>query len=160
MEPSDTSRTYAINHYKVPTIDSTIEKYKSDEKFELIIATHVLEHLYNPKIVLEKISKNLTEDGYLLIEVPLWEKEYLQPIGVLSFEHLNYFCEKSLTSIVETSGYQILHLSKNYNINQYPVITIVAKKIEVQKKQLVLIIKRIRKYLFLILRERRFSGKI
>ncbi|WP_350976662.1 class I SAM-dependent methyltransferase [Shewanella sp. AC34-MNA-CIBAN-0136] len=127
IEPSELSRNFARSRYGITTLEGTIEEYDSIEKFNLIIATHILEHLYDPYKVLNHIRKNLTQDGWLLIEVPLWEKESMQPIGVLTFEHLNYFCEETLTRVIFNSGYDIVHISKNYNINHYPVITILAK---------------------------------
>ena len=134
IEPSIVSRNYSAEKYGMSVIPSTIEEYQSDDKFDLIVATHILEHLYTPDIVLKNIKKNLSNDGLLLIEVPLWEREDLQPLGVLSFEHLNYFCEDTLSRILQESGYDIIHISKNYNINHYPVITIIAK-VGVNKKQ-------------------------
>ncbi|MFJ7825273.1 class I SAM-dependent methyltransferase [Psychrobacillus sp. NPDC096623] len=49
---------------------SYFEDYKSDKKFDVIIMSHVLEHLDNPVQVLQKISSLLKEDGVLLIAVP------------------------------------------------------------------------------------------
>jgi 2-polyprenyl-3-methyl-5-hydroxy-6-metoxy-1,4-benzoquinol methylase len=67
----------AINEAKkklpsnVQIIQGTFEDVKLEQKFDLIIMTHVLEHLDNPEIVLKRIKKEwLTKNGKLIIIVP------------------------------------------------------------------------------------------
>ncbi len=90
------ARRFAKNHYGIECVSGTAEDYDLDERFELIVLTHILEHLYDPLCVLNKLHANLVADGLLLIEVPLWERLDKQPVGVLSFEHVNYFSEDAL----------------------------------------------------------------
>jgi 2-polyprenyl-3-methyl-5-hydroxy-6-metoxy-1,4-benzoquinol methylase len=51
----------------------SIEQIKSNEKFDLIILSHVLEHLLNPSVFLKKIKSILSDNGILYIEVPSLE---------------------------------------------------------------------------------------
>ncbi|MBL7932574.1 MAG: class I SAM-dependent methyltransferase [Bacteroidia bacterium] len=51
-------------------VHTLFEDFKPTEKFDLIIATHVLEHLDNPVDLLVKMKQWLSKDGKILIAVP------------------------------------------------------------------------------------------
>lgn len=127
VEPGEKARSFALARYGIESLAGTAENFDSSEKFELVILTHVLEHLYDPLLVLRKLKRNLADDGHLLIEVPLWERLEKQPVGVLSFEHLNYFSEDTLNLLLNAAGFESVYSAKLFNTNQYPVITVVAK---------------------------------
>ena len=57
----------------------------SNHSFALVIATHVLEHLRDPHIVLKKIFQILKDNGRLILEVPLTVDYYNAPV---SYTHL------------------------------------------------------------------------
>lgn len=48
----------------------SLEKISDNEKFDLIILSHVLEHIVNPSYFLEKLSTHLNNNGIIYIEVP------------------------------------------------------------------------------------------
>ncbi|WP_415905088.1 class I SAM-dependent methyltransferase [Neptuniibacter sp. QD48_55] len=128
VDPGERSIEFAKEQYNIPCIRGNVETTNIEGLFDLCVLTHVLEHLYDPHICLEKVKSNLdTQNGYILVEVPLWERADVQPLGVFAFEHLNYFCEHSLLKLLNNSGFETLHISKNYYINHYPVITVLAK---------------------------------
>ena len=54
-------------------INSTIEGYESQQKYDLIVVCHVLEHLNNPIDFLVKLRSLLDENGSIYIEVPSLE---------------------------------------------------------------------------------------
>ena len=128
VDPGLASVNHARQVYKVDTQQGFIEEIELEEKYDIAILTHVLEHLFDPGIVLEKVASILKDRGLLLIEVPLWERFERQPAGVLAFEHLNYFCEPTLIYLVNQMGFNVHHVSKNYYNNHYPVMTILAEK--------------------------------
>lgn len=47
-----------------------LENWKIKEKFNVIIAGEVLEHLYYPKKIIAKCASHLKKDGLLLVSVP------------------------------------------------------------------------------------------
>ena len=57
-----------------------------DNKFDLIIASHVMEHLDNPQVTLGKLAELLNDGGYIYIEVPGVENkkviEYCKENGI------------------------------------------------------------------------------
>lgn len=128
VDPSKMNNEVAKNIFGVHTIESDIEHFSTDEKFDLVVLTHILEHLYEPKSVLEKCASFQEQDAWLLAEVPLLEREDLFPTGYFSFEHINYFSEPLFCSMIEQCGYEIELVSKVYRDYRYPAITVIAKK--------------------------------
>lgn len=131
VEPSEKSREFAFSQYGVESLPDSAESFDTNEKFDLVVLTHVLEHFYDPLFVLRKLYKNLDNDGHILIEVPLWERLDKQPVGVLNFEHVNYFSEDTLIFLLYSAGYEPVYSAKLFGVNQYPVITVIAKKFEI-----------------------------
>lgn len=132
VEPGQKAREYALKAYGVLCQSGTVDDYQVDDRFELIILTHILEHLYNPLDFLLRVQKNITDGGVLLIEVPLWERLDKQGSGVLTFEHVNYFSEDALFSMLRGAGFEPIFSSKLFESGLYPVITVVAKASGVQ----------------------------
>lgn len=113
----------------INTIEGYIEKIKFPERsFDLVIATHVLEHLRNPCIVVKKISQLLKDDGRIILEVPL-NICYGHP------EHLFFFSKRSLTKLLVQNGFIITkefrYLDKLFNNDNYAVM---AKKAPLRNK--------------------------
>ena len=99
---------------------STREFFKrfSRKKWDVINASYILEHISNPDVFLDKIRKNLKNDGILIIEVPnefnpfqlaYLKKKQLTPYWIALPEHLNYFNKRSLQKLVKRTGWKILH---------------------------------------------------
>lgn len=87
----------------------------SNNNFDYIIFADVLEHLQNPKIVLDKCKKLLSPIGSIWISVPnishnavlidLWNDKFTyRETGLLDNTHLRFFTESSLAKMVEDCG--------------------------------------------------------
>lgn len=90
-----------------------IEELKTDQKFNLIILNHTLEHLENPILVIKKATAMLNSKGLLLIAVPNFTGLSARILkekwpSLLPSEHLWHFTQKSLKLILEQSGLEIL----------------------------------------------------
>ena len=83
-------------------------------KYDVITAFHVVEHLEKPKEILKQLSKFLTEDGEMIIEVPnsndalltLYENKPFQNFTYWS-QHLFLFNEKTITELVKQAGLKL-----------------------------------------------------
>jgi 2-polyprenyl-3-methyl-5-hydroxy-6-metoxy-1,4-benzoquinol methylase len=98
------------------------ETFVSEEKFDFVFASHVLEHVLDPKQILEKMSEWLKPNGKGIIIVPNSESIHrrlavlmgLQPkLDTLSprdnlVGHLRVFNLSELESLLISSGWQIL----------------------------------------------------
>jgi len=87
------------------------EKKLEEEKFDYIIFADVLEHLYNPKEVLERSKKFLKEDGSILISIPnishnsviidLINDEFkYREVGLMDDTHIRFFTCKSFKRMI------------------------------------------------------------
>lgn len=82
------------------------------EKFDVIYANNIFEHLYSPHAFLIEVKKILKEDGILILGVPCVPKiTALMRLnkfrGSLSAEHINFFTHDTLRLTVERAGWVI-----------------------------------------------------
>jgi len=128
IDPSSQSNKLAKKLYNINTIVGVFENFIPNEKYDLIILTHILEHLYNPHEILKKCNTMLNKNGYILFEVPLFENHNNFPPGMFTLEHLNYFTERSLRKLFLLNNLEILALEKLYYNDLYPIITMILRK--------------------------------
>ena len=124
IEPGIASVDIAKRLYHIECIQSSAEDFETDEDFELIIMTHVLEHLYQPQQILEKCRsiQNTVEEGFIYIEVPLMTHPKSLCPGFFSFEHINYYTKENLTKSLQRAGYSPVSFIEHFNSNLSPVI--------------------------------------
>jgi SAM-dependent methyltransferase len=99
--------------------------YNFDEKFDVIWASHVLEHQPNPNLFLKKIHSDLKEGGVLAITVPPLKHEIvgghvtLWNAGLLIYQLIlaGFNC-KDIS--VKSYGYNISVILKKESIISYP----------------------------------------
>lgn len=127
VEPGKASVEIASRLYGIDCINSTAELFTSNENFELIVLTHVLEHLYKPMDILNKChSLQMENNGYIYVEVPLLcDVDSLCP-GFFSFEHINYYTRNNLVKSLLEAGYYPVSLVEHYNSNLSPIIGVLA----------------------------------
>lgn len=86
-----------------------------NKQYDVIIGINVLEHVLNPYEFLESIKNNLTSKGYAVLYFPDCENQLkIGDINSLLHEHISYFTEKSLRSLLSKVGLKIISInSKN-----------------------------------------------
>ena len=87
---------------------SSVEDFSTDEVFDVIWLSHVLEHIIEPIHFLNKIKNNLKKDGVIFIEVPNCEYEPMLQNSIQKNPHLFHFTKNALSKLVENVGYKIL----------------------------------------------------
>lgn len=87
--------------------------------FDLVIASHVLEHLRDPWTVLRRLHPLLKPGGQLLGALPniryfavvfplfLWGKWEYQPLGVMDWTHLRFFTASTIQSMLLETGFTV-----------------------------------------------------
>ncbi len=95
--------------------------------FDVVNATEVLEHLPRPKDDLAEIRRVLRADGILHVTVPNYQcLAILVRRNLFSLnappQHINYFTPKTLTLLLEQSGFQVLQLSSGGGLNWENII--------------------------------------
>lgn len=116
----------------------------NNEKFDCIVLTHVLEHIYNIRGAIENLLLLLNEGGILYIEVPnaaLYSKYFIVPFYYFDCEHINHFDEASIKNLLSIFGGTIVEsqskeipASKN---QPYPALGVFYKK-DNQKASLII----------------------
>ena len=89
-------------------IESSVEDFSTEEEFDVIWMSHVLEHLIEPDKFLKKIKMNLKKDGVFFIEVPNCEYKPMLESSIQKNPHLFHFTKNSLSRLVENVEYKIL----------------------------------------------------
>ena len=97
----------------------------NDEKFDLITAFHVFEHLKEPLKILNDLMPHVSEKGEIIIEVPNCDDALLSYFNSDAFsnftywsQHLFLFNEKTLTDLVKKANYKINYINQ---VQRYPL---------------------------------------
>jgi 2-polyprenyl-3-methyl-5-hydroxy-6-metoxy-1,4-benzoquinol methylase len=93
----------------------------SDERFDVLVAADVLEHLRDPAATLRRLRGRLEPGGYLLATVPnvthgsvrlalLQGRFPYAPQGLLARDHLRFFSRAGIFELFEDGGWWVAHL--------------------------------------------------
>ena len=97
----------------IPLKVGGLESLEEGQKFDLIILSHILEHIVEPREFLDKLKPYLTDEGFLYIEVPSIERTN-RLIGKYDLRtywenaHVVHFTIKTLKQLLEHSGYRYI----------------------------------------------------
>jgi len=80
--------------------------FNSEQSYDLVIASHVIEHIGNLKDFILNVKKVLRKNGYLLILVPINEK-YFDP------KHVHRFTTQSCMQFFNSNGFYPLEYEEN-----------------------------------------------
>ena len=79
-----------------------------ETKFDIIIMSHVLEHVIDCRKILENLKKSLSKNGLLFIEVPnCGNKKYLEE-SINTQQHIHHFTKNGLQELLKSLGFQII----------------------------------------------------
>ncbi len=113
-------------------IGDTLNDIPSNQKYDVIICSHVLEHLANPAQTVCELSSHLSDRGVIYTEVPMeiWEDI---SIAYDPVTHINFFTKNSFEAIFLQQGLQIIESKKcigTYGGGRPEVLIIVARTTE------------------------------
>ena len=108
------------SHAKI--VHTYFEEYVTLDKYDVIIASHVLEHVKNPKKVLNLCKKWLSDDGEIIVIVPNRESLHRRLGVVMGLQqelddlsprdkavgHLRVYSLESLIKEIEETGFRVL----------------------------------------------------
>ena len=100
-----------------------------DKKYDCIVLTHVLEHVYDLDTAIAALTSRLNPEGLLYIEVPdasRYADYYIVPFYFFDIEHINHFDENSLLNLFQKTGYSAVSVVKKViqvsRVNLYPAV--------------------------------------
>jgi SAM-dependent methyltransferase len=91
----------------VARLGDTLDDLPAEARFEVVLCSHVIEHVAEPVEMARQLRGRLSEGGVLFIEVPLeilgGPPKMREPVT-----HVNFFCETSLVTTLERAGLEVL----------------------------------------------------
>jgi hypothetical protein len=129
LEPSVSLTKKLKIKYGIKLFNDVIEKFKSKMNYDLILMSHVLEHLPNPSLAIKQCYLNQKIGQKIFVEVPLFEKTETYTASGFNVEHLYYFDENNFVNMLVQNGYEPLAIEKTYESAHLPFISVLAKKI-------------------------------
>ena len=90
---------------KYPAVKLTLKKNidEVDGRYDVIVLSHILEHLPKPNALLSSVSLRLKDDGFAMIDVPC--RDYLFKENV--FPHVLFFDTASLKKLCEYNHFTV-----------------------------------------------------
>ena len=97
------------------SLGTVFDMEKINKSFDVVIISHVLEHIYDLKKIKSIINKVLNKNGILYIEVPdtnNYSNFNYKPFDYFNFEHLNHFTQNTLNILF--NKFNIIHSGNSY----------------------------------------------
>jgi len=117
VEIDEKAAKYAMNTWDVDTYIGTAEEYleQTAKKFDIIVMSHVLEHLLDPFDIVKLIADHLEKNGYFVLTVPNIDSLASRINGktwewMIPPAHIFYFSPKTLEMTLQRSGFKIISL--------------------------------------------------
>lgn len=96
----------------------SISKIVEDQNFDVVVFGDILEHLRNPRNIIEEVKPILKPGGYIVASIPniahgairlalLQGKFEYTKYGILDDTHIKFFTRKTIEELFELSGYFI-----------------------------------------------------
>lgn len=100
-------------------------------QFDVVVSTHVLEHLWDIQGALAQLCSKMKKNGLLYLEVPDTERYFTSEFRYIiasAYEHINFFTEYHLTNLLFRYGIQTIEVVKtsaDYGKSHIPCLGIV-----------------------------------
>lgn len=135
IDPAQNCVDSLQSYYQIRAEKSDIEAYHSDEKYDSIVLSAVLEHIIDLDFVIKKIKSLLKENGVLFLSVPdvnNFLESYDAPFQQFSSEHVNYFTITSLKNLFNKHGFFIEEFDQciewiNNGASSEPILRVVLR---------------------------------
>jgi 2-polyprenyl-3-methyl-5-hydroxy-6-metoxy-1,4-benzoquinol methylase len=88
-----------------------------NEKFDVVFASHILEHVENPINLLRFCNKSLKRDGIIILSLPNEQSliHYLYPYFTNDGNHLYAFTEDNIRELLQYTNFEVKDFFYEYN---------------------------------------------
>ncbi|MFZ5833479.1 MAG: class I SAM-dependent methyltransferase [Planctomycetota bacterium] len=94
-------------NFGIPVVVAPFEQAGFQEgSFEAVVATHVIEHFFDPVAALRKMRSLLSSNGILLLETPNLLRPKVGPRRLFSVPHNYYFTPRTLCLALHKAGFR------------------------------------------------------
>lgn len=123
IEPGLRSSKYGRKHHSLQITYSTLEKFRSDEHFDVVTCLHVIEHVADPVKFLSHLMQLVKPDGIIIIATPNLGCEYARDLGVNweavgPADHLLLFDSDTLERLLLKSGLNLVEMLESGNYSE------------------------------------------
>ena len=101
-----------------------ISSWKTDEKFDCVIASDVLEHIDDDRFVLRRIHAMLKPGGCLVLNVPSYK--FLFGQHDVSLGHKRRYSDSELKAKLEASGFEV-EVQRHWNLLALPMTVLITR---------------------------------
>jgi 2-polyprenyl-3-methyl-5-hydroxy-6-metoxy-1,4-benzoquinol methylase len=114
FEPRKELAEYANQHYQIKLYNKEYDPHTvMDRSWDLIIVSHVLEHIADLQDFLNSLKKLIRNNGYLFIEVP--NDNRVKISNRIQFKkktdsHLHFFSTNTLKTLLSSCGFKIVSM--------------------------------------------------
>lgn len=128
IEPSARAAQLGADRFGVEIRAGAFETLElSLQSFDLIVLSHVLEHLSQPRAVLERCRKLLGPEGSLFIEVPNVLKPRAESaVNFFTFDHLFNFSPETLAALLRSCGFEPGALADDFGFPAFRMMGLAA----------------------------------
>jgi SAM-dependent methyltransferase len=138
IDPSPVSAENAKQRYDIVVYEGSLSNPPQDiGRFDLVILSHVLEHVKELKQALNHVRELQPDKGFLYVEVPdasRYADFVYSPFQDFNIEHINHFSLYSLTRLLQTCGFHVREGGRKTIESApgipYPVIFVIAVKMD------------------------------
>ncbi len=111
IEPNESMAEFGRKNLNLNIQKTSVEKYSTDEKFDLVTMIQVMAHFVEPKQVFSHVSDTLKANGHLLIET--WNRKSLSEkiFGTKWHEYsppsvLQFFSDEGIEKLAKDQGFE------------------------------------------------------
>ncbi len=118
-----------------------------NEKYDVVVACHILEHMESPEVFILKSKQILNSNGILFLEVPNYDSFTRRIEGKrwhMFYEyHISHFTTSSLISLLEKNGFKIkfvrtlqpseYFINKTYSFLKHSLWSLIKKTLPINK---------------------------
>jgi len=109
----DKDGVHYLNKEGYSVVCEDAETFSLDDKYQVVTAGDLIEHLSNPGMFLDRVKEHLSDDGVLLLSTPnpFWWRWVVKILKTGSakphIQHTCWFCEDTMRQLMERHGFYI-----------------------------------------------------
>jgi 2-polyprenyl-3-methyl-5-hydroxy-6-metoxy-1,4-benzoquinol methylase len=113
IEPSRLYARFAVRSSRANVYTGNIVQFCNERKsqsayFNLIVLSHVLEHLYNPMETIAMLRELLEPEGLLCVEIPNLLSSHWQGYGMFHIAHISHFTPGTIRFLFSKGGFRLI----------------------------------------------------
>lgn len=101
-----------------------ITSWETDEKFDCIVASDILEHITDDRLAIRRFHSLLKPEGCLIVNVPAYK--FLFGQHDISLGHKRRYSDSELKAKLETSGFKI-EVQRHWNLLALPITILLTR---------------------------------